>query len=89
MEAFHLALNEILTWKSGNPNDSKYMASAILTCLHFLCLTVKKFQVWWFLMRVFTLLCISSLRDQSKEHVVQDGYKATLTFHTKFINFTM
>ena len=54
MEAFHLALNEIPTWKSGNPNDSKYKASAILTCLHFLCLTVKKFQVWWFLMRVFT-----------------------------------
>ena len=29
------------------------MASANLTCLHFLGLTLK-FQVWWFLMRVFT-----------------------------------
>ena len=88
MEAFHLALNEILTWKSGNPNDSKYMASAILTCLHFLC-NCKKISSMVVFNEGFYLLCISSLRDQSKEHVVQDGYKATLTFHTKFINFTM
>ena len=84
-----MALNEILTWKSGNPNDSKYKASAILTCLYFLCLTVEKISSMVVFNEGFYLLCISSLRDQSKEHVVQDGYKATLTFHTKFINFTM
>ena len=69
MEAFHLALNEILTWKSGNPNYSKYgECNTYLLTFSMPNLKISSMVVF---NEGFYLLCISSLRDQSKEHVVQ------------------